>query len=103
MTLGISGPTVLLEVRGDLDKTRVARMRESLFTAAASCPNRIVIDMAQVSFVDGDGLRTLIAARRRCAAGGTDFALRRPSLAVRQLLSLTHLERVFDVEYERRG
>jgi hypothetical protein len=29
--------------------------------------------------------------------------LRRPSLAVRQLLSLTHLERVFDVEYEHRA
>ncbi|HEX4428076.1 MAG TPA: STAS domain-containing protein [Frankiaceae bacterium] len=96
-------PTVLLEVRGDLDKVLVARMRESLFSAAAQSPHRIVIDMAEVSFVDTVGLRTLIAVRRRCAAGGTGFALRRPSRAVKRLLSVTHLDHVFDVEHERRG
>ncbi len=96
-------PTVLLEVQGDLDNALVARMRESLFSAAASSPPRIVIDMAEVSFVDTVGLRTLIAARRRCAAAGTDFALRSPSRAVLRLLSVTHLESVFDVEQERRG
>jgi anti-sigma B factor antagonist len=94
-------PTFLVEVHGDLDKTLVARMRESLFSAAASSPDRIVIDLAQVSFVDAVGLRTLIAARRRCVAAGTTFALRRPSRAVRRLLSVTHLENVFDVEPER--
>ncbi len=88
----------LLEVHGDLDEELVSRMRESLFSAAASSPGRIVIDLADVSFLDGMGLRTLIAARRRCVAGGTTFALRRPSSAVRRLLSLTHLEGVFDVE-----
>lgn len=103
MTIGTSGPTVLLEVHGELDKSRVARMRESLFSAAASAPHRIVVDMADVSFVDTDGLRTLIAARRRCVAGGMDFALRRPSDAVRQMLMLTRLDGVFDVEYERRS
>jgi anti-anti-sigma factor len=100
-----SGQTamVLLEVHGDLDKALVARMRETLFSAAASSPERIVIDMAAVSFVDAVGLRTLIAARRRCAAAGTGFALRRPSRAVRRLLSVTHLDNVFDVEQERRS
>ncbi len=95
-----ASPTVFLEVHGDLDQTRVARMRESIFSAAASSPDRIVLDMADVSFVDASGLRTLIAARRRCAAAGMDFALRRPSHAVRQMLSLTRLEKVFDVEHE---
>ncbi len=96
-------PTVLVEIHGDLDKTMVARMRESLFAAAASSPGRIVIDMADVSFLDTVGLRTLIAARRRCVAAGTSFALRRPSRPVRRLLSVTHLDNVFDVEHERRG
>lgn len=101
MTLGTARPTVLLEVHGDLDAARVARMRESLFSAAASAPDRIIVDMADVSFVDAYGLRTLIAVRRRCAAAGMDFALRDPSGVVRQMLTATRLERIFEVEHER--
>ncbi len=91
-------PSVLLEVRGDLDETLVARMRESIFSAAAERPESIVVDLADVSFVDTVGLRTLIAGRRRCSASGTTFALRSPSRAVRRLLSMTHLDTIFDVE-----
>jgi anti-sigma B factor antagonist len=92
------GPVVLLEIHGDLDETLVARVRESVFSAAAASPRRIVIDLADVSFVDGIGLRTLIAARRRCAGGPTTLTLRSPSRSVRRLLSRTHLDTVFDVE-----
>ena len=92
---------LLFEVCGDLDDTLVARMRESIFSAAATRPRRIVVDLARVGFVDAVGLRTLIAARRRCTAGGTGFALRRPSRAVQRLLSQTRLDTVFDVEPAR--
>ncbi len=76
----------------------VAKLRESIFSEAANRPGRIVVDLSNVSFLDTAALRTLIAARRRCAAGNTGFALRRPSRAVQRVLALTHLEHVFAVE-----
>ncbi len=95
---GQSEASFLVEVCGDLDERLVARMRESIFSAATKHPACIVVDLEQVSSVDGSGLRTLIAARRRCSAGGTRFALRRPSPSVQRLLRLTHLHHVFDVD-----
>jgi anti-sigma B factor antagonist len=94
-------PVVLLEIHGDMDESLVARVRESIFSAAAMAPRRIVIDLADVSFVDAVGLRTLIAARRRCAGGPTTLTLRSPSRPVRRLLSRTRLDSVF--EFEERG
>jgi anti-sigma B factor antagonist len=88
----------VLDVQGDLDEDMVAEMRVAVFSAASERPYRITIDLSGVSFVDTAGLRTLIASRRRCVAGGIEFTLRRPSRAVQRLLKVTHLDSVFQVE-----
>lgn len=93
-----AGTSVTVEVAGELDGWLVGELRESLLGAAATRPGEIVVDLSRVSFLDTAALRTLIAARRRCVAAETRFALRRPSRAVETLLALTHLDQVFAVE-----
>jgi anti-sigma B factor antagonist len=88
----------VLDVQGDLDEDLVAEMRAAVFSAASERPYGITIDLADVSFVDTAALRTLIASRRRCVAGGIRFTRRRPSHAVQRLLKVTHLDAVFQVE-----
>jgi anti-sigma B factor antagonist len=92
---------LVLDVEGDLDEDMVAEMRVAVFSAASERPRGITIDLSGVGFVDTAGLRTLIASRRRCVAGGIDFTLRRPSRAVQRLLKVTHLDAVFQVEQDQ--
>ncbi len=88
----------VLTLSGDIDLRSVAGLRATLSAAAARRPARIVVDVADVTFMDTAALRTLIAIRRRCVAGGIGFTLRRPSHVVEQLLTVTRLATVFDVE-----
>jgi anti-sigma B factor antagonist len=95
---GVTGDVFLLTLSGDVDLPHVAALRATLSAAAARRPERIVVDVAEVTFMDTAALRTLIAIRRRCVAGGIGFTLRRPSYVVERLLTITHLSSVFDVE-----
>ena len=88
----------LVSLAGDIDLPHVAHLRATLSAAAARRPTRIVVDVADVTFMDTAALRTLIAIRRRCVAGGIGFTLRRPSHVVDRLLTITHLTTVFDIE-----
>jgi anti-sigma B factor antagonist len=88
----------VLTLTGDIDLPHVAALRATLSAAAARRPASIVVDVAGVTFMDTAALRTLIAIRRRCVAGGIGFTLRRPSHVVDRLLTITHLTSVFDVE-----
>ena len=88
----------VLTLSGDVDLMHVTNLRATLSAAAARRPDRIVVDVADVTFMDTAALRTFIAIRRRCVATGVGFTLRRPSHVVDRLLTVTHLENVFDVE-----
>lgn len=55
---------------------------------------QIVIDLAQVEFMDSSALGALIAAVKRMGAIGS-IALARPGPAVARLLSLTRMDKVF--------
>ena len=98
MAAGEPADVFALTLTGDVDLRSVAGLRATLSAAAARRPARIVIDVADVTFMDTAALRTLIAIRRRCVAGGIGFTLRRPSHVVERLLTVTRLATVFDVE-----
>ena len=93
------GPgVVVVEVQGDLDAARVPRVRALLEDAVSVRPQRLVVDLANCSFLDASGLTVLLDVhRRQCRVGGV-LTLRGCSPRVMRLLSLTGLQRVFDVE-----
>ncbi len=54
----------------------------------------VVVSLAQVVFIDSSGLAALISVLKRVPAGG-QLRLAHANSAVRSLLSLTRLEKVF--------
>jgi anti-sigma B factor antagonist len=93
VTAQLGADEALATLRGELDLAgapSVARMfAES--TAAGCC--RIVIDVSGLTFIDGAGLRALIAVRDGDAdgdGGNPEIVLRSPSRSVRRLLEITH-------------
>ncbi len=58
----------------------------------------VVIEMSAVTFVDSSGLRSLIAASQRAAAGGRRVRLVAPSAVLVRLLDITATTSMFDIE-----
>ena len=93
------GPqVVVVEVQGDLDAARVPRVRALLEDAASLRPQQLVVDLSGCAFLDASGLTVLLDVYRRLARGGAVLTLRGCSPRVHKLLSLTGLQRVFDLE-----
>ncbi len=93
------GPqVVVVEVQGDLDAARVPRVRALLEDAVGVRPQQLVVDLSCCSFLDASGLTVLLDVHRRLARVGSVLTLRGCSPRVLKLLSLTGLQRVFDLE-----
>lgn len=92
--------SVCVDAHGELDLATASRLEEALEECAREHPRRLVVDLADVPFVDAAGLRVLISAHDRQERDGGEFAIRRPSRPVLRLLELAqprvHLDVVPD-------
>jgi anti-anti-sigma factor len=64
---------------------------------AASAPKVIVIDLAQVDFIDSSGLSALVSGMKAVRKGGGSISLSRPRSQALTALRLTLLDRVFPI------
>jgi len=58
---------------------------------------KVLLDMSQLQFVDSSGLGAILSALRRLSARGGDLKLCGMSKAVRELLEITRMHRIFDI------
>jgi anti-sigma B factor antagonist len=87
---------VLVALRGELDVTDAASAAVALIALAArDC--EIIVDLADLEFIDSSGLAALVLARRHARQAGGDLLLAAPQKQVLRLLTLTRLVEVFGV------
>ncbi len=94
---GQAAPALVVEVVGDLDQSRVARVRAQLEESLARRPPAVVVDLAGCPFVDATALAMLLETHRQASRMGTVLTLRGCRPRVLRLLSLNGLRRVFDL------
>lgn len=94
MTDTQSGQTAVLHLSGQLDLLTAANVRKELADTVAAGHPRLVVDLAEVSFIDSTGLSSLISGLKAARLAGGDLRVARPSKQVRMLLQLTALERI---------
>src|SRR4051794_31508210 len=84
-------------VAGDLDMAAAFRLESAVepLLAAADVP-ALVVDLADVRFVDSAGLGALLAIRERARDAGIPVSFARSSEPVRRILTLTGLQDVLD-------
>ena len=92
-----AAPVVVVEVVGDLDQSRVARVRAQLEESLAQRPGSLVVDLTACPFVDATALAMLLETHRQACRMGTVLTLSGCLPRVLRLLSLTGLRRVFDL------
>ena len=71
-------------------------MRDALLECAGEEPERLVVDLAEVRFIDSTALGVLIEARTRLA-NKRGFLLAAPGLETRRALEISGLDRHFTV------
>ena len=85
--LGVGVPGVTLE--GELDLAAAPVLRERLEQAAGAAERGVVLDMAEVTFVDSSALRELLRAHAAVRRAGGRLVLAAVGPAVARLFELT--------------
>src|SRR5262245_10061430 len=77
--------SVIVRLVGELDLHTAPTVRETLLTLADEQPERLVVDLEEVEFIDSTALGVLIEARARLANHGA-FRLAAPGLETNRAL-----------------
>src|ERR1700678_2363519 len=91
-----AGGHLVVTLGGELDAVDADSVAAALAAAAARNP-WIIIDLAELEFIDCSGLRVLARAREQARQAGGDLLLAAPRRQVRRILALTGLADVFCV------
>jgi anti-sigma B factor antagonist len=87
-----------LRVSGELDLATRDMLGDELRRAEASEAKRILLDLAELTFIDSIGVAVLLEAHERSATDGTQLRIVSVDGQVRQVLKLTGLVEVLDIE-----
>jgi anti-sigma B factor antagonist len=87
---------VVVRLGGELDLYNAHEVRAALTDAADSRPERVVVDLSQVEFIDSTALGVLIEARTRLE-NRRAFLLAAPGAETRRALEVSGLDRHFGI------
>jgi anti-anti-sigma factor len=89
------GPRVAVaHLEGRLDLMSARDLRARLTEAVAAGQDRLVVDLADVPFIDSSGLGALISVLKAARQAGGDLRIARPDEQPLTVLKLTTLDRV---------
>ena len=90
------GTACVVRLGGELDLYNADKVRTALAEACADSPERVVVDLSEVEFMDSTALGALIEARTKLH-NHRGFLLAAPALETRRALQISGLDRHFSV------
>lgn len=92
-----------LVVAGEVDLATEPQLRMALLAAvgAAAPPQQVVVDLAQLRFIDAVGIRALINARNAALDAGIGFSAQRAYGIVRRVIEILELDEVLNTSFSR--
>jgi len=90
------GQARVVKLAGELDLYNAHQVREALLDASSGSPERLVVDLEEVEFIDSTALGVLIEARTKLE-NRRGFLLAAPGLEARRALEISGLDRHFIV------
>jgi anti-sigma B factor antagonist len=95
METAVDGRPVVC-LRGELDAHNADTLRAVLGEQLDQTPT-LIVDMSGLSFIDSTGLGVLVGALRRARSLGGDISLVVTKPTIRKVLTMTGLDRTFEV------
>ena len=90
------GSAYVVRLGGELDLYNAGQVRSALAEAWAKAPERIIIDLGEVEFVDSTALGVLIETRAKLD-DKSGLMLAAPGLETRRALQISGLDKFFTV------
>lgn len=88
---------VLLKPVGEIDLSRAPSLRHQISDAQRSKPRRLVIDLADVPYMDSSGVATLVEAMQIARRAGQKLILCALQDRVRSIFEIARLDMVFTI------
>jgi anti-sigma B factor antagonist len=92
-----AGQAIVLVLAGEIDMKCSVKLRDKLQELLKEKPPILVVNLAQVEFMDSSGLGTLVEALRWSRRNGGQFKLAGLSQGVRNIFEISRLDSVFQV------
>ena len=90
------GTACVIRLGGELDLYNADQVRSALADILQDSPERVVVDLSEVEFIDSTALGVLIEARTKLD-NRRGFLLAAPALETRRALEISGLDRHFSV------
>lgn len=91
----------LVEVSGEVDIYTAPKFKEDMLALIEEGATELIIDLSQVTFIDSTALGVLIGGIKRMYAVDGRMALVVSTRPVRKILTITGLDRVFEIHETR--
>jgi anti-sigma B factor antagonist len=89
--------SILIQIQGRLDVVNAAKLQQQLGQLDSEQFRAWILDLTEVEFIDSAGLVALVTAHKTAAKQHCQLVLCNPSPAVRVILEISQLDRVFEV------
>ena len=90
-----SGPVV--RVTGEVDLRTSPQLRRQLLQLLEQRPQRLVVDLSQVGYMDSSGVGTMVEIKRRIERDGGEVILSGLQTRVRSIFEITQLDKFFRI------
>jgi anti-sigma B factor antagonist len=97
MKMEVLGDTLRISDVTELGSTNAHTFRDWVRSSLAKGQRNIELDLSQATFIDSCGLGALIALHKTACAKNGALRLVSPQPAVRQILELTRMHRIFEI------
>lgn len=87
----------IIRVTGEVDLRTSPHLRNRLLQLIEKHPKRLVIDLANVSYMDSSGVGTMVEIKRRLERSGGQVILAGLQPRVRSVFEITQLDKFFDI------
>ncbi len=81
--------TVSVALQGELDLASAPQLEQQLRAIESRRPQRLIVDLAGLAFIDSTGLRLLLQADERCGRSGCELVLRPGDPSVQRVFDVT--------------
>ncbi|MDN4175325.1 STAS domain-containing protein [Nocardioides sp. SOB77] len=80
--------------KGRLNMVSARQLKELLGELVSSGATRVVVDLAETTFLDSSGLGAIIAGLKSARQAGGDLRIARPTATVLTVFQLTNMDKV---------
>jgi anti-sigma B factor antagonist len=96
----MNGHGCTIRLTGELDAAVIERLKQALADADERGHEKVVVDVAQLVFIDSTGIQTLIGAARETDGDGRSLVVARPQGDVERIFELVSLDKLVTIVHD---